>query len=805
LRDLRYAIRTLARSPGFSSMVVLTLALGIGATTVVFDLLNLFYWRQPPIERPQEVVSIYTAHPQAFVGPYGALSWPDFVDYRQAAKSARLIAYRQTFVPVDAGSGAEDGEVHLVTGDFFSTLGIPAALGRSLGPDDDRAGADPVAVISHALWQKLGSDADVLGRAIEVGELSLQVVGVAPPRFSGLVSGSRVEVLVAAEAGFGLLGESERTDRTLHAWSVLARLPRAVSPAALRAELASIANGLDREHRLPSVSRVITVEPVLLGHPIDQMRVGTTLGVFSAAVGLLLLIASANVSNLLLARAIGRRREMGIRQSIGASHGRLVRQLLTESLVLAFAGGACGLLLALAVRRLMVGYFGQEFVAFMRFDHRVLGLTLLVCCAVTLLFGLAPALVTSRVQLVTALKDAAPSGALRARLPTQSLLAALQVAIALVLLLCCGLLVDDLWRSRSADLGFDTTNLLVTGVELPERVEPAEGRAFFRRLRERAESIPGVRAAGTALLVAPVMLDITIGLRLPEQPDEARRSRFDIVDSESFATLGLPLLEGRLFLPQDEQRQRGVALVNRVLADQLWPGQPALGRTIRLERARPGDPGTDYEIVGVVGSVTQFSLARSPEPVVYFSWEQRYRPFLRLMLRTEGIDPDTVFATLRDQLRELDPTLVLDNPRTHDEARWEALVDQRLQAQTMGLFGGAGLFLALLGVFGVISYWVSQQQHEIGIRMAVGARQADVLRWVLGRGMVLAGAGVALGLIASTWAMQLLRGAVPGLAPAEPALYVGASVFLLAASAASVWLPARRASRVDPLRALRQG
>ncbi|HUP24401.1 MAG TPA: ABC transporter permease [Thermoanaerobaculia bacterium] len=804
MRDLRYAIRTLVRSPGFSSMVVLTLALGIGATTVVFDLLNLFFWRRPPIERPQDVVSVYTTHPQPFVGPYGALSWPDFVDYREAAKSARLIAYLQTFLPIDAGSGAAEGEVYLVTGDFFSALGIPAAVGRTLGPDDDRAGAEPVAVISHSLWQKLGSDADVLGRALEVGELSLRVVGVAPPRFGGLVSGSRVEVLVAAEVGLDLLGENERTDRSLHAWSVLARLPRA-SQAALRAELALIANGLDREHRLPSVSRGITVQPAILGHPIDQMRIGTTLWIFSAAVGLLLLIACANVSNLLLARAIGRRREMGIRQSVGASRGRLVRQLLTESLVLAFAGGTCGLLLALAVRRLMVGYFGQEFVAFMRFDHRVLGLTLLVSCAVTLLFGLAPALVTSRVQLVTALKDAAPSGALRARLSTRSLLAVLQVALAMVLLLCCGLLVDDLWRSRSAYLGFDTANLLVTGVELPERVEPAEGRAFFRRLREHAESIPGVRAAGTTLWVAPVMLDITIGLHLPEQPEEARRSRFDIVDSESFATLGVPLLEGRLFEPQDEQSHRGVALVNRVLADQLWPGQPALGRTIRLDRARPGDPGTDYEIVGVVGSVTQFSLARSPEPVVYFSWAQRYRQSLRLLLRTDGIDPDTVFATLRDELRGLDPTLILHDPRTHDEARWEALVDQRLQTQTVGLFGGAGLFLALLGVFGAISYSVNQQLREIGIRIAVGARQADVLRWVLRRGLMLAGGGVAMGWIASTWAVQLLRSAVPGLGPAPPALYAGAALFLLVASTAAVWLPARRAAGVDPLQVLRQG
>jgi predicted permease len=481
-----------------------------------------------------------------------------------------------------------------------------------------------------------------------------------------------------------------------------------------------------------------------------------------------------------------------------------VRQLLGESLLLAVAGGACGLLLALAVRRLMVGYFGAEFVAFMRFDHRVLGLTLLVSGAVTLLFGLAPALVTSRVQLVTALKDAAPTEALRARVPARSLLAVLQVALALVLLLCCGLLVEDLWQSRRADLGFATDDLLVASVSLPEEVEAAEGKTFFARLRDRAAAIPGVRSAGAAMLVPPILLDITIGLRLPEQPEASHRSRFDVVDSEALETLGLPLYEGRLFQPQDETSGHGVVVVDRLLAEQLWPGQPALGRTLRLERARPGDPGTDYEVIGVVGSVRQFSLARAPEPVAYFSWGQRYRSSLGLVLRTDGVDPETIFAALREELRQIDPGLQLGDAMTHDERRWQALIDQRLQAQTLSLFGGAGLFLALLGVFAVMSYSVSQQLREIGIRVAVGARPVDVARWVLGRGLALAGAGVGIGVVASFWVLQLLRGAVPGLPPVRLDLYVVVSAFLLAASTASVWLPARRASRVDPLHALRQ-
>jgi predicted permease len=462
------------------------------------------------------------------------------------------------------------------------------------------------------------------------------------------------------------------------------------------------------------------------------------------------------------------------------------------------------LLLAFASRQLITGYFGH-LVASMRLDHRVLGATLLVSFVVTLLFGLAPALLASRVRPVAALEGAAPTGGVRGRLSTRSLLAAAQVALALVLLVCCGLLAGDLWRSSSADLGFETDNLLVLMVDLPEQLDAATGREVFRRLRERAQAIPGVSATGMAAFVPPERSDITVGVSRPELPDDMHRSRFDLVDSESFSALGLPLHEGRLFQPQDEQKGHGVAVINRVLAHKLWPGQSALGRMLRLDRSRPSDPGTDYEVVGVVDSVTQFALARAPEPVVYFTWAQRYRSSLYLLVRTVGIDSRAVVAVLREELRQVDPAVTLLSPQTHDEYRWEALDNQRLRTQTLSLFGGAGLFLALFGVFGVISYSVSQRRREIGIRIAVGARQNDLVRSVLGRGLALSAAGIGAGLVASLWAVQLLRGAVPGLGPAHPGLIATAAAFLLVASVAAVWFPARRASRVDPLRALREG
>ncbi|HVS16606.1 MAG TPA: ABC transporter permease [Thermoanaerobaculia bacterium] len=807
MRDLLLAVRSLARTPGFSAVVVLTLALGIGATTVVFDLFNVFHWRRPAIARPHQVVQVYTTHPQAFVGPYGALSWPDYRDYRDAATTvSRLVACWQQWTTLDTGEGTEEAQVLHVTGRLFEELGLRPALGRALGPDDDRPGAAPVAVLGHRLWTRLGADPDVLGATMKLPGTAVQIVGVAPPGFYGLFSGSDLDLLIPAELGLATAETlaAARTDRAQHAWSTLGRLVPGATPEDVRAELAVVAARLDAEHPLPNVKRGITVQPARMGHPVDVLRLGSTLAVFAAAVGLLLLIACANVANLLLARAVGRRREMGIRQSIGASRYRLVRQLLLESLVLALAGAGAGLVLALAVRRLMTGYFGPEMVLAMRFDQRVLGLTMLVSVAVTLLFGLAPALVTSRVNLVTALKDAAPTGSLRGRLQAKSLLAVIQVALALVLLVCGGLLAGDLLSSRGVDLGFDGENLLLAQVTLPGGVTAQEGRAFFARLRERARTIPGVTSSGVSLLVPPLILDVTQQLTRPEEPEVVHRSRFNVADAEYFATLGIPLLQGRLFEPQDEGSGHGVAVVNQRLAEEMWPGRSPLGRTLRIPRARPGDPGTDYEVIGVVGSVIHFPTARGPEPVVYFTWSQRYRSSNYVVLRTAGGPPGPVLAALREELRQLDPTLVLARPLTHDQQRWEALVDKRLQTQTVSLFGGAGLFLSLLGVFGVISHSVSHRVREIGIRIAVGAARRDVLRWVLSRGVALAGAGIACGLVASSWAIQLLRGALPGLGAASPGLVIGAALFLLAAATVAAWLPARRAARMDPLRALRQ-
>ena len=806
--SLRFALRSLAKTPGFSLIVILTLAVGIGSTTTIFDLANVFHWRRPAVNKPREVVEVYTTSRQpAFAGPHGQLSWPDYEDYRDASTSFDgLAAFRHLLLNLESPSGTEETPALAVTGNYFQVLGLEPTSGRLLHPDDDRPGAPPVAVLSYSRWQELGADPDLIGEPLRLAGTTLYVVGVAPREFTGTIFGSRPTLYFPSHLAFELFDPrpEARTDRASQSWGVIGRLVEGGDRSSAAAELGVYAQYLDSEHPIANFERRISVLPATLGHPVDQFRMRATFKIFGAAVGLLLLIVCANVANLLLAKASVRQREMGIRQSLGADRATLLRQLLTESALLALAGGVLGLLLALSIRRFMSFYFGLELVQEMRFDLRVLGLTMLTALATPLLFGLAPALATSQVNLVAALKDSGTGAGTRHHFGGRSLLAIAQVALSLVLLISSGLLIGNLHDLREVDRGFDDDNLLLAKVDVEQaRYEPERGRQLFFRFRERAARIPGVRSVGMPLLMPPVLLDANARILLPEDPETVHTTRFNYADAGFFGTIGLSVLEGRLFRAQDAQSDRGVVVVNRRLADQLWPGEDAVGRTVRVDRARTGDKGTDYEVIGVVSSLAWHTLSREPEPVIYYSWEQRFRPSLFVLLRTEGVDPQGVFVALRKELEALDPSLALGLARTYEDHRWQSLVVQRLQTQTLALFGATGLLLALLGVFAVMSYTVSQQIREIGIRMAIGARQLDVLRWVLKRGLILNLVGLAAGLVGSFWAVKLLQRIVEGVTVVDPLVIAGAIALLLIASMAAAWLPARRASKLDPLIALR--
>ncbi|RMH18247.1 MAG: FtsX-like permease family protein [Acidobacteria bacterium] len=806
LQELRQALRSFARRPGSSLVVVATLGLGIGAATSVLALINLLDWRRPPVARPAELVLIHTGSIHGFIGPYGPTSYPDFLDYREASRSfAGLAAITTESLTLDTGETTVPAAAWMVSGNAFELLGVPAAAGRVLVPEDDRAGAPPVVVLAHDVWRRhFGGEPGVVGSIVRLAGQPFTVAGVAAAGFAGTTAGERVAVFLPLEQRSRVLDAATNSlaDRQRPSLALIGRLRPGVSAGQARAELQAIAGRLDREHPLAGIERRLSVSPMTLAHPIDRRNFRPTLRLLVAAVILLLLISCANVANLLLARATARQREMALRCSLGAPRWRLLRQLLAESLLLAFAGGLCGLLLAAWARDVLALFTGPDFAREMHLDPRVLGLTAALCALVTVLFGLVPALAAARVDLVTALKDGV-AGDRRRRLPAGQLLVVAQVALAVVLLCATGVLARGLWQLRAADLGFATGGLLTARVDLEQgRYDRPRGEDLFRRLKERLAARPGVQEVGLALFVPPVYIDVEARFRLPESPEAIRSSRVNFVDRGFFETLGIQLLQGRLFEPRDGASEEGLVIVNRVLAEELWPGESPLGRRLLVERRRPWEPGPEYRVIGVVESITQHATSLGPEPVLYFAGAQRYRPSRALVIRAGG-DPQPIFDGLRRALRELDPSLTLVYAQTLREQRWESLVVQRLQAQAVGIFGLLGLLLALLGVFAVLSYTISRQTREIGIRMALGARRGDVLRWVVGRGSLLALGGLGAGFAGSIAAIPLLRSVIVGLGAFDPAIFAAVALLILAAAAVAAYLPARRAAAVEPIRALR--
>ena len=816
IHDLRHAARTLARRPGLVLAVVLTLGPGLGGTVAVFDLVNLVAWRPPPVARPGEVVALYTGNPQGPTGAWGRTSYPDYLAYRDAGASfAGLVAETGLTVELSSDQGSESVGARTVSGNYFQVLGVPAAHGRTLRPDDDSRSAAPVAVLGFALWQRLfGSDPTAIGGLVSLDGEPFTVVGVASENFNGTRTGTWDLFVPAAmmprlTAGrLDLLG-----DHKIAAFNVLGRLRPGVAVAAAQAEVQTRATRLDLEHPLPNLARRITVTPASRVDPAWRQELTPTLQLLGLAMVLLLLISCANVAHLLLARAVTRRREAAIRRALGAEGSRLLRQMLTETGLLALLGGLWGLCLAFWARSLLAYYIGDELARELRFDHRVLGLALLACLVATVLCGLVPALVQARTELVPALKSG--SGRAGGRPPRfGAALSVVLVALSALLLASTGLVARSLWNLRSVDLGIepgDETLVYATVWGLPKRF-PDAGRALYREVAERAAALPGVRAAGRAQLQPPVSSDLSIRFRLPGEAEAARRSRFNVVDGGYFEALGIPLLAGRLFDRRDAADGAPTVVVNRLLADQLWPDGEAVGRTIAVEQLRPWDPGPELEVVGVVGSTRQHSprpgsgraaVANAAEPLLNFSYEQRYRPILALVLRTTG-DPAPIMAALRREVRALDPRIERLDVRTFDQHVWDGLEEQRLLTQALGIFAALGWFLAVVGVAGVMAFSVSRQTRAIGIRMALGARAGDVLAQVLRRGLRLTLAGLAVGLLGSLAAAPLLRHLLFGVAAVDPAVQAAVALAILGSAAAALYLPARRAAAVDPLRALRE-
>ncbi|MBX3277914.1 MAG: ABC transporter permease [Acidobacteria bacterium] len=804
LQDLRYSWRMLGKYPGFTLTAVLTLALGIGANTTVFSLVNAGLLRPLPIENPSRVVALTNVENKRL---FPTFSYPNYRDFRDRnTVFSGLIAYR--FAPLSLSHDGVNERLwgYLVSGNYFETLGVGAALGRVISTEDDRLpGAHPVAVVSHRGWQeRFGGDPSIAGREVIVNGRSYTVIGVAQQGFNG------TEIIAAPEIWFPMAmqaqiepGSSWLEERGVENIFVQGRLKPGVSEAQAQTALAAIALELEREYPNVNEGQSVAVSPVgMMGGGARGLFQGFA-GILMVVVGMVLLLACTNLANLLLARGAERRQEIAIRLALGAGRLRVIRQLLTESTALACLGGIGGLLLAFWLTGLAPAIkppVDAPLFVELRMDYRVLAFTALVTILTGILFGLLPAWQATKTDIVSATKEET-AGARRSWL--KSSLIVFQVALSLVLLVGGGLVLRALQRAQSLDLGFEVRNAVEASFDLRlQGYDAGAGREFQKQLLERTRALPGVTGAGLADLV-PVDLhfgsdSIFIEGAAPERRGAAPRALTNRISPGYFAALKTRLLRGREFTEQDDENAARVAIVNETFARRFWPGEDPIGKRFRTGSAE----SRTYEVIGVAEDGKYAGLNEDPKPLVYRALRQSRLGPVSLVVRSGG-DPQMLLSAVRGEFRRLDPQLPLAGARTLEEHMSMPLLPARVAAASLGGFGALALALAAIGLYGVMSQSVAQRRREIGIRLALGAQASDIRRLIIGRGLTLTFIGMGIGLIASLGATRLMKSLLFGVSATDPLTFIGITLLLGAVALTACWIPAQRALRVDPLQTLR--
>jgi predicted permease len=802
LQDLRYALRTLAKSPGFTAAAVATLALGIGANTAIFSVVDAVLLRPlPGVREPGRLLWITNR----LEGRARPLSYLDFVDQHERSDSfAGLMAFDRRAVHVATGGEAERVEAEIVSGEFFSVLRVEPFRGRTFLPDDERQ-ARPVAVLSHAYWQRKYQASDgAVGSALTINGQPYMVVGVAPPGFIGLDLEKLPDIYVNLTAWMQASRRREMINRNSAWLGVMGRLRPGVSAPRASAQVATVAAQSSAERAADKRKLTASTEPVRgfvpPGHGGDILPLAL-LGL--AATGLLLLIAAGNVASLLLARAAARRREIGIRLALGASRGRIIRLLLTESVLLAVLGAGLGALISGWSLDVLLSRLAAPPGIQPSLDRAVLLYTTLVAVGASLVFGLAPAWSASRANPASSVKDAAAGSASRSRL--QGALVATQMALCVVLLAAAGLFLRSLEKAAFSDVGLDrktAASVLAVSFDLETQGYSKDGRQTFERtLLERAASTPGVVSAALAeiLPLAGRAIGDSVAPEGQEAADgEAGMTFTNSVSPGYFRTLGIPLVAGRDFQDSDRPGAAKVAVINELLARRFWPTESALGKRLRVG----SDPGL-HEVVGVARDGKYVSLTEEPRPFLYLPLLQHGAIFNETVLLARSEPGAAILGALRDEARGLDPALPLFHVRTMAESLDGQLSDRRQGTLLIAVFGALALLLAAVGLYGVVAYSVTGRTREIGVRMALGAARRDVVALFVGRGARLALIGVGAGLVLSAGLTRLLVGMLFGVGPTDAATFAGVSLLLTAVAMLASWLPARRAARIDPMEALR--
>jgi putative ABC transport system permease protein len=799
-QDLRYALRMLAKRPGYTAVAALTLALGIGANTAIFSVVNAVLLRPLPFAAPERLV--YAEGADLRDGSKGgSISAPDFLDYReQNHVFERLAAFMpQSFTVTGDGSASERIESARVSHGFFETLGVaPLGGGRAFLAEEEQGGRNAVAVLSHGLWQRrYGSDPKIVGKSISLDGEAVTIVGVMPAGFD-YPRGAQLWSPIAFKS-------QHTSQRRAHFLRAVGRLKPGVTLSQAQEEINAVGRRLEQQYPDSNTNYGMGLTP-LTEWMVGEMR--STLLILLVAVGFVLLIACANVANLSLARGASRSREVAIRSALGASRGRVVRQLLTESVVMALAGGAAGLLLAMWGVDLLVSLSPENLprVKEVTTDWRVLGFTLLVSVVTGILFGLFPALATSKTNLAETLKEGGRTGASPGRQRLRGLLVVAEVALSLVLLVGAGLLVKSFLRLSSVDLGFKPTNVLSMQLSLPRAAYPnhRQRAAFYDQLVTRVESLPGVQAAGTVSELPLSGQESDTFFNIEGKPGAAfgnTENSADIrgVSPAYFQALGVPLVRGRFFDRRDGFDAPKVVIVNESFVNRFLPGEDPLGKYLIIDFGEP----FKAEIVGVVGGVRHRSLAQpAPSEEMYVSVLQAPMWGTNLVVRAAG-DPAQLTAAIRGEVQSLDKDLPVYNVKTMEQHVSESASQPRFRTLLLGLFACVALLLASIGIYGVISYSVTQRTHEIGLRVALGAQRGDVLRLVVWQGMRLALVGILVGVAGAFLVTRVMSSFLFGVSATDPLTFAGVSLLLAVVSFLACYLPARRATKVDPMVALR--
>lgn len=817
-QDIRHGARVLLKSPGFTIVALLSLALGIGANTTIFTVVNAVLLNPLPVKDISHLVELDTIDTKTHVGFANAekigMSFPNFQDYqRQDEVFSGLTGF--TPIPLTWSNGVEPRQMNgnLVSANYFDVLGLKPAAGRFFFADEDtKLSGNNVAVISYALWSnKMGSQPSVIGKDMRLNAMSYTIIGVAPKGFKGTFTFAGAEqvwipISMYPQVLSGLAKDFFNDRRFLGTFAV-GRLKSGLSLGQAEASLRTVAARLEKEYPKDNAGRSIALSPLAdAAVGVNQHDQLTLAGaVMMTVVGLVLLIACVNLANLLLARAAKREKEMGLRSALGASRKRLVRQMLTECMMLSLAGGAAGLLLAYLGRSILWAY-RPPFIAQndldLALDSRVLLFTLGVAVLTGILFGVAPAIKASVPDLMETLKLGGRGGSVGwGRNKLRSLLVISEISLSLIALVGAGLFIRSMRDAQKMDLGFESRNLFVMAFDLGAlHYDEGRGQQFFRAAVERAQAAPGVQSAAIASN-APIGGGFARTV-FPEGQDESTGYRgtltqLDDVTPGYFDTLRIPLISGRAFSDTDRKDTTPVAVVNEAMVKRFWPARNPLGERFHFF----GDP-TLIQVVGVVRNTVVDAIGEDPVPLAYLPITQAYSPAATMQVRTEG-NPEAVISGVRAQVQQLDNNLAITGVQTIGEIMDLGLWAPRMGAALLTLFGGLALILAAIGVYGVLSYSVNQQTREIGIRMAMGAERASVLRFVIGQGLKLALIGLVVGVAVALMIARQLSSLLFGVKAYDPLTFIGVSVVLVFVALLACYIPAWRASRVDPLIALR--